>query len=646
MNTNVKYRPDIDGLRAIAVLPVMLFHAGIELFSGGYVGVDVFFVISGYLMTSIIYKEVLNGKFSYAKFYERRARRIFPALYFIIFISIFPAWFLLVPDDFVDFSDNVIGAVTFSSNIILWLQSNYFDQVAELKPLLHTWSLSVEEQYYVFLPILLILIHKIARKLMLLSIFTILVLSLVLSQWGAYSTPTANYYLLPTRAWELFIGSFVSILLYTGKLEKYKTFIFEKSRVIGTIGLILIMVPVVLYDSDTPFPSLWTLPPTLGTALIIICSNPNTLTYKILSSKILVGIGLISYSAYLWHQPVYAYTRQQPYFDPSQNLLLIAFLVSLIFAFISWKFVEQPFRNKTRISTRSIWTFSVVGALGFIIFGLLSSKNNGFENRFDLREPLTKNTFDLPKKSNGWCFYSVDTNQSLSLGKEALNCHVGDVDSTKQLLLFGDSFAGMYEPFWDVVGEHLSVDIHSVTTNWCHPSLSDSFWWNQETRAKEQCDINREFVQDNVQNYDAVIISAVWLRLENEGVLKEIYEFINYVTREKRLKIIIMPQPPKVSRQSVLRSVYYGGEVQYEGSDEKVRTINSDLKAISSKNKNVLYLERESLFSTLSESKLLYTNDSLPYSWDGGHLSIYGSNKAGENFVDSRQYILLKQFLK
>ena len=645
MNPNLSYRPDIDGLRAIAVLPVMLFHAGIDMFSGGYVGVDVFFVISGFLITSIIYKEVIKGDFSYLRFYERRARRIFPALYFVVLISIIPAWFLLIPDDFMDFTDNIIGVVVFASNIVLWLQSNYFDQAAELKPLLHTWSLAVEEQYYVFLPILLAFFHRYARKFILLLVLIILIASLGLAEWASSSKPTANYYLLPTRAWELFIGSLVSLSIYTGLLDKYSTLIYKSSNVLGIIGLLLILIPVVLYTSITPFPGLWALPPTVGTALVMMSTNPNTITYKLLSNKFLVGIGLISYSAYLWHQPVYAYVRQQPYLEPNQSVLFVAFIVSLFLAALTWKFVEQPFRDRNKISTTKIWLYSLIGALILISVGLLSRAYNGFESRFTMREPLTQATFDLPKSSNGWCFYSVDTNSTLVLGSDGFTCHLGDKNGVKDILLFGDSFAGMYEPFWNSVGKELSSDIHSLTTNWCHPSLTQSFWWKNETRARAQCMMNREFLKKNISNYDAIVISAVWTTVEQEGLISEVFDLINYISTKTDLKIIIMPQPPRVTRESVLRSVYYDAEIHYAQTDKMVQTINEKLKSISTKYNNVIYIKPESIFTTSGNKKMIYTTDGLPYSWDGGHISIYGSTKAGSNFLQSAQYNSLQSLL-
>ena len=195
----MKYRSEIDGLRALAVLPVIFFHAGFELFSGGFVGVDVFLVISGYLITTIIISEMSEGKFSILKFYERRARRILPALFFVMLVSLPFAWLWLTPKDLKDFGQSLIATSTFSSNILFWLESGYFDTATELKPLLHTWSLAVEEQYYILFPIFLLITWRLGLKWILSILAIILVISLGAAHWGAYNKPNAAFYLLPTR---------------------------------------------------------------------------------------------------------------------------------------------------------------------------------------------------------------------------------------------------------------------------------------------------------------------------------------------------------------------------------------------------------------------------------------------------------------
>jgi peptidoglycan/LPS O-acetylase OafA/YrhL len=207
------YRPEIDGLRALAVLPVILFHAGFETFSGGFVGVDVFFVISGYLITTIILKELEQDDFSIARFYERRARRILPALFLVMFVCIPFAWLWLLPDDMQRFSQSLVAVSTFVSNLLFWQESGYFDTAAELKPLLHTWSLAVEEQYYVLFPLFLVLVWPFGKRWILVLLALGAVLSLSLAEWGSFRRPAATFYLLPTRGWELLLGALIAFYL-------------------------------------------------------------------------------------------------------------------------------------------------------------------------------------------------------------------------------------------------------------------------------------------------------------------------------------------------------------------------------------------------------------------------------------------------
>lgn len=210
----MKYRPEVDGLRALAVLPVMFFHAGFEMFSGGFIGVDVFFVISGYLITTIIMSEMTKDKFSLLNFYVRRIRRIFPALIFVMLAVIPVSWALLLPRDMKDFSQSLVSTTFFLSNVLFWLEADYFDTASELKPLLHTWSLAVEEQYYIFFPGFMILVWKYYKKYLITLLLLIALLSLAASHWYALTDPTYAFYMIHTRLWELLIGAIVAVILF------------------------------------------------------------------------------------------------------------------------------------------------------------------------------------------------------------------------------------------------------------------------------------------------------------------------------------------------------------------------------------------------------------------------------------------------
>lgn len=375
----MKYRPEVDGLRAIAIIPVILFHAGFQMASGGFAGVDVFFVISGYLITSIILAEKEAGRFTIINFYERRARRILPALFFVMLLCIPMAWLLLAPQEMKDFSQSVTAVALFSSNILFWKESGYFGMAAEMKPLLHTWSLAVEEQYYLLFPLFIMAAWRLGRKWMLISLACIAIFSMILAQWGSISEPTPTYYLLPTRAWELLIGVFVAFYLSDIQEDELsasnnKTMLRQLA---SAAGFLLILYSFIFFSKSTPFPGLYALLPTIGTAFIILFADEYTYIGKLLRHKYLVGMGLISYSAYLWHQPLIAFAK---HYNSAHTTGLVygACIAAPALAYFSWKYLEAPFRNKNTTSRKLVFTFSLIGILFFAAVGFAGHHEDGF----------------------------------------------------------------------------------------------------------------------------------------------------------------------------------------------------------------------------------------------------------------------------
>ena len=269
----MKYRPEIDGLRALAVTPVMLFHAGFELFGGGFVGVDVFFVVSGYLITTILIEDLENNQFNLFDFYERRARRILPALFAVLLVCVPFAWAWLLPRDLLGFAQSLMAVLVFGSNIFFWKKSDYFSPDSELQPLLHTWSLAVEEQFYLFFPIGLLLAWRFGKHKVFWVIAVFAACSLLLSEWGWRNHPRANFYLAPTRAWELLAGSIAAFFARDG--------IIKKSDPLAFTGLAAVIGSIFLYDRHTLFPSFYALAPVIGTVLIMVYSGNGTLTAKV-----------------------------------------------------------------------------------------------------------------------------------------------------------------------------------------------------------------------------------------------------------------------------------------------------------------------------------------------------------------------------
>ena len=435
----MKYRAEIDGLRALAVLPVMLFHAGFEWFSGGFVGVDVFFVISGYLITTIIISEMAEGKFSIIKFYERRARRILPALFFMMAVCLPFAWLWLTPADLKDFGQSLVAVSTFSSNILFWQESGYFEIAAELKPLLHTWSLAVEEQYYILFPIFLMLTWRLGIKWVLLLLSIVFFISLGVAQWGAYNSPSAAFFLLPARGWELLVGVFAAFYL------KYNTHLKSHilNQALSLLGFGMIAYSIIAFDKTTSFPSLYTLIPTIGTGLLILCAVPKTYVHKLLSLKFIVGIGLISYSAYLWHQPLLAFARHSSFVEISELILITLCLASLLMALFSWRFVEKPFRSKTKVSSGLIFKFSIIFALFFSITGLWLYQSNGALKYYPKEKQQVLGSFIDAAE------YVIERHRQIRLLEFSKD------NEKKDILIIGDSYSE------DLVNAVFEADINS-----------------------------------------------------------------------------------------------------------------------------------------------------------------------------------------
>ena len=380
---NKIYRPEIDGLRAVAVLAVIFYHAELSIknfifFKGGFIGVDIFFVISGYLITSIILNELSFRKyFSFKYFYERRIRRILPVLILIIITSIPFAWFLLLPNSFVDFAKSIIYSLGFVSNFYFWLTGQRYGAESEsLKPFLHTWSLSVEEQFYIIFPIILIFVMKYLRKYLIHVLIFAICISLFLAQWGSKYFLSASFYLFPTRIWEIIFGSLLAS--YEFKLKRRSKMLIP-NLILPSIGFLMILYAIIYFDDEMYHPSLFTLLPIAGVCLIIWFSDKKEPITKVLSSKIFVGTGLISYSLYLWHYPIFAFVRTK--YD---GLLLYPFLLIVItftLSILSFYLVEKPLRNK-KYKFKNIFFALIVSLVTILVICFLIIKNDGYKNRF------------------------------------------------------------------------------------------------------------------------------------------------------------------------------------------------------------------------------------------------------------------------
>jgi peptidoglycan/LPS O-acetylase OafA/YrhL len=502
----MNYRREIDGLRAIAVLPVILFHAGFEAFSGGFVGVDVFFVISGYLITTIIINEKDAGTFSLRSFYERRARRILPALITVMLATAPLAWLWLPPENLRSFSESMAAVSLFLSNFYFWEEIDYFSAAAELQPLLHTWSLAVEEQYYLIAPLLIVLLWPLGLKRLGIVFSVIAIASLVAAEWWVLQDPAGAFFMLHTRAWELMAGALAALYLWRRQSPPLSGLPWLRT-VLAVTGLGLIAAGVFLLDGDTPFPGRYALLPVVGTTLLILFAATAEPVGRLLGTRILVGIGLVSYSAYLWHQPLFALNRMRAVeaMGPLTAWGLIALTFGL--ATLSLYYIERPFRNRKRLTRRQIARSAVGASLLCIVIGGVGIELDGAPQRLS---DFNRQLYRVSEEGNptgGDCSSFNPAN-----GIPVDDCvPEGDFDS--RLLIIGDSHTNAFAHAFMDLQEGSDIGVTQLSRSACMtvPGLSRT---GREDRCSRHSQAVDEFIRRD-DRHDVVMFVVRWtLNLE------------------------------------------------------------------------------------------------------------------------------------
>ncbi|MDA8929295.1 acyltransferase [Gammaproteobacteria bacterium] len=597
----MKYRAEIDGLRALAVLPVILFHAGFEWFSGGFVGVDVFFVISGYLITTIIISEMAEKKFSIVNFYERRARRILPALYFLlIFATIYAL--LSSPIYARDIFQSILATTFFAENILLYIESSdYFDGVVGKKLLFHTWSLGVEEQYYIFFPIFIILFWSFGKKNLVWIISLLTVASFILSEWGWRNEPIANFYLAPTRAWELFAGSLVAF--YLNKTSQ------QSNQLKSFAGILLIAFAIHFYDESTPFPSIYTLVPVIGAALIIIFGDSKTLVAKLLSNKYLVGIGLVSFSAYLWHQPIFTlYHREMgDYLNLYLNIDWRPFLILLILCISTFSYfvIEKPFRYQV---PKKIFIFTFI----FITIFLTGTSYYGH-----ITKGFEKNKIELFSKDKSlYIDHFVEVQRAISLWSD-------DYSPNSKLLVVGDSMAADLKAALDT--QNLVVNKLALEGA-CSSALIQN---------SHGCSVSIRDVKDLISPYEYIFITFDFVE---ENSIRDIFLLRDILAdTSKKIFVVISPRFKRAAsdlsykfatsadiNQTSIKSIYFNS------LSPKVK----EIQAFALERNSTFVIDKVSYFcdNGLQECKF-YNENGKALFYDELHLTEEGLNLYGKKFV-------------
>lgn len=498
-------------------MPVILFHA--NLFStGGFIGVDVFFVISGYLITQIIERELKEGSFSLLVFYQRRMRRIFPALFAMFAVSTAIAFFGLPPKELQDFGESLRASAAFYSNILFYQQSGYFAPQAEFQPLLHTWTLAVEEQFYFCWPLLMMILNLPAMsKLKVPASLAILFGSLWLSTNWVAEAPNAAFYLLPSRAWELALGALLCLPPVSSRLARLPR---TAASVASIAGIFMLGVAVIAFNKLTPFPGLAALLPCVGAALIIAAGvGGPSLGGKLLSLRPFVWTGLISYSLYLWHWPILFFGGV--IVNHKLDLPQRCFLVVLTFfvAWLSWRFVESPFRNTKAVRSdswtwvkRGLWASASFAAIGSVLF-----MEEGFPGRRpDIANWIKEQTAETTKFQNWSCLARGE------IVPDAKDCLLGAPSATSQyeVVLWGDSHATQLAPGINNIGQHLGVTTRLISKAGCGPIPGVKYLPVQEMRVGCPAfnDAALKAVLEN-EKVRVVVLAAQWAAYSDGGLL-------------------------------------------------------------------------------------------------------------------------------
>lgn len=637
--SRIRFRTDINGLRCYAVLLVVLFHFGIQGFGSGFIGVDVFFVLSGYLMSAMIIPGVLNKDFKLFDFYIARAVRIIPSIILLVIVFYAISFQFAPPDMFKDFSKYAMKSLLFTSNIeYLKLANGYFTGDSHSNFLLHTWSLSVEWQFYLVYPLIIMLTGRLTRSLKAISVVLslVLVISLLASIFYATIDSSFNFYMLPTRAWEMTIGGVV--------------FIASQKNIVRLplfrIAVILLLISACVNYDIKLWPGYAAILPVVATALILFSCNQNSI---LLNNKVAQLIGSASYSIYLWHWPLFVTLSYFELLAGTKSRLLSAFASVVVGIVVYMLFEQRASKWLKKRNKKQIVASILIPALLCIILFDYTRSHSGFLWRGGEQYQKVSAEIVLPSPSNGWCFYAIASDKKLKLGENGVTCHVGNTDSKKNAVLFGDSFAGQYIPFWDSVGKQIGVNINPITTNWCSPSVGKEFMGPKTSIAYKQCMFNREYFAKNIEQYDYLIFSGAWSYIVSNAESLRNVEALIKMAQGTGKRIIIMDEPYQFEvniGESYKKSVWDRRQFEItkylvNGKNAKQKEVDTILTALAAGHENTLFLSRNMLFSETQ------TNESgVPYSLDGEHISVIGSLSAAEYFIKGNNYHRLVNFLQ
>lgn len=635
-----KYRPDIDGLRAIAVLSVIVFHINKSLLPGGFVGVDIFFVISGFLITSNILQEIKRGHFSIIEFYRRRVKRIAPAMLVVVFVTLFIAQLVMLPDDTKTTAKSAVWSLASLANVYFWLyqDTSYFAVSSQQQPLLHLWSLGVEEQFYILWPLLLLLVYRPGReKLLFLAALVVASISFLLGNLLFERDPSFVYYMLPTRAGELLLGALVAIAVLKGAEHKLPSIMIAPA---AAVGALLLAGSLIFLSEDNQFPGLFAVPPTLGVALLIFAGHcRDNWISRLLTLKPLIWIGLISYSAYLWHWPLLAFFRYG-YGDVGVLAGVALFSLTILLAWLTYLYVEQPMRRSTESAVQVfVRQFAAPAAIVFVMaWGAVYADRlwpNLFKNEY--RRQLA----DLRDQTRpAYQFDYVCQRQKITV-KDTLDehCKLGDDSGSGPLaLLWGDSNAAHYIGMIGTFARASGVRFRNLEIGSCPPIVGDPKPFVDAHRVSD-CRESLDAMRPIINESQVVIISASWLSYQAKSAkfLETFFDTAREMAGRGKLVILIGKAPEMVGfdrlcREKALSFPFLDCPTINLPLSPDVANINEKLHQFAQRTANVQYFDAthylcpDGICST-------HGRDGEPLYYDQSHLSMSASWKLGDEIL-------------
>jgi peptidoglycan/LPS O-acetylase OafA/YrhL len=668
---NKIYEPQIDGLRAISVLSVIIYHLNIfflnkKILPGGFLGVDFFFIISGYLITNIILREIQDKKkFSFKNFYERRVRRIIPLYFLVLLICSFFSYLILLPNSIIDYSKSTVSSIFFFSNFYFHYSSTlYGSEDALLKPLLHTWTLSIENQFYIIYPIFLFFLIKFHKKYLFYYFILIFISSIFFATLISKHHPSFNFYISISRVFEIILGAILAYLGLNSKLKKYFLKPLKINTVLPLAGAGLITLSLIFFNDQMLLPSLYTLIPCAGVSLIILYSNVNSLVAKFLSNKLIIFIGLISYSLYLWHYPLFSFLRHLNLLDQIFLVKIGAIFFLFMLSIFSFYFIEKPFRNKTFISFQNVNIFIFILLFTILINNLTFLKKEGLADRFP---KVISNVYQDIQ-----ALYP-DRKQELIYSKNILN---------KNIVLIGDSMAESFLLELNEAAKKNNLNLFYFSTY---------FFINDFNRIYKKSKLpNKNFVEENKrirkfldENDDlTVILSTMWTYKINKadyidnknlkykfgtdsffGPIDQNYKEYNYDIFEKNIistinsilsrghKVILVNPIPSFSEhipRHVYSNYFFNKKIIIYSEDYDVyKNINKDaLEAFNKiKHKNFYQIYPDSFFCNLYLADKCVANlENEIFFRDNSHLTQSASKYLVEDLINVIKIQINKPF--